>query len=52
MLMYLHAPILHVGINERDPCSGHQSVEGTRVQVGIVLVPGNSSLLIMRSFGS
>ena len=48
----LHAPILHVGVQEWDPGSGLEGVEGGGVQVGIVLVPRDGHLFIPRNFGT
>ena len=47
-LEYLHTAIFLVGINERYPCGGHVSMQCRGVQVGVVLVPGDSDLLIVR----
>ena len=46
---HLHAPICEVCIQQGNPGSGLECVEGTRVKVAIVLMPGNCGLLILRS---
>ena len=52
LLTDLHTPILHVGIDEWDPGSGLEGVEGRGVQVGVVLVPGDSDLLVLGCLGA
>ena len=52
LLADLHAPILHVGVQEWDPGGGLEGVEGRGVQVGVVLVPGDGHLLSPGSFAT
>ncbi len=49
---YLHAAICLVCINKRNPRCRHESIQSRRVKVGVVLVPGNSSLFVVRGLAS
>ena len=45
---HLHAPISHVSVDKRHPGGRHKGVESSVIKVGIVLVPGNHSSVIVR----
>ena len=44
---HLHAPVGQVSVDERDPGSRCEGVESLSIEIGIVLVPGNSGLLVV-----